>query len=272
MKITMKLLSLLVLTIALSTAVYGQTDRIAVPFSDPSRPGILKVSLISGSIKITGYDGKEVVIEASNRRSLSSDDARKSKGMIRLSNTSTGLTVEEERNEMSVSASSHLRAVDMNIKVPVRTSLRVGTINDGDVFIENVEGEIEANNVNGEIKVLNVSGTVLANTTNGDVTVSFNKLTPDKPMSFVSFNGDVDVTFPPNVKASVKLKSEQGEIYSDFEVKLEERTKTIKEDNREKGGKFRLSVESAMYGSINGGGPEFYFSTFNGQIFLRKKK
>lgn len=45
--------------------------------------------------------------------------------------------------------------------------------------------------MNGEIKALNVSGAVLSNTMNGDVTVTFDMIVPDKPMSFVSFNGDI---------------------------------------------------------------------------------
>ena len=84
-------------------------------------------------------------------------------------------------------------------------------------------------------------------------------------MSFASFNGDVDITFVGNIKADVKIKSEQGEIFSEYDVKLSEKPNVIKEDNRGKGGKFHLKMESFIYGQINGGGPEYYFSTFNGQ-------
>ncbi len=256
--------------------VQAQTsDRIAVPFSDPSRPGKLEASLVHGGITIKGYDGKEVIIEAKTRTRIHKghrDSREAPEGMKRLTVASTGLSVVEEHNEMEVSASSHVRTVDLDIQVPRNTSLSVSTVNNGDITIEKVSGEIEANNVNGEIKIVNVSGTVLANTTNGDVTVSLNKVTSDKPMSFASFNGDVDVTLPANVKADVKLKTEHGDIYSDFDIKLEERAKTIKKDNRAEGGKFRLQVESALYGSINGGGPEFHFSTYNGRIYIRKAK
>lgn len=267
-------LSILLLLIGASslTAQIQQSDKVSVPFSNPERPGHVDASLVHGSITVKGYAGKEVVIEASNRSKRVSGSKMSGKGMIRLTQVATGLTVTEENNEMSIGTSSHMRAVDLHIQVPRNTSLNVNTVNDGDVFVENIAGEIEAHNVNGEIKVLNVSGAVVANTTNGDVTVKLTSVTPDKPMSFVSFNGDVDVTLPSNVAADVKLKSERGEIYSDFEIALQERARTVKEDNRGKGGKFRLTVESAMYGKINGGGPEFHFSTFNGEIFIRKGK
>lgn len=269
--------TILFLVLILTRLAFGQSegvDRVAVPFSDPSRPGFLEADLINGSITVTGYDGKEAVIEARTRSKKISrgHSERTPDGMIRLNITSTGLTVEEEHNKMSVGAASHFRTIDLDIKVPVKTSLNIRTINNGDIFIDNIEGEIEVNNVNGEIKVLNVSGNVLSNTTNGDVTVSFKEITPAKPMSFVSFNGDVDVTFPGQIKADVKIKTEHGDIFSDFDIKLEERAKMIKEDSRKEGGKFKLHIESAMYGKINGGGPEYHFSTFNGTIYIRKKK
>ncbi len=247
-------------------------DKVSVPFSNPERAGHVEAGLVHGSITVKGYAGKEVVIEATTRSKRLSGSRDSGKGMIRLTQVATGLTVTEENNEMSIGTSSHMRAVDLHIQVPRNTSLEVSTVNEGDILIENIQGEVEAHNVNGEIKILNVSGAVVSNTTNGDVTVKLNKVTPDKPMSFVSFNGDVDVTLPASVAADLKLKSERGEIYSDFEIELQERARTMKEDNRGKGGKFRLTVESAMYGKINGGGPEFYFSTFNGEIFIRKGK
>ena len=259
--------------LAIATGLAAQMpDKIAVKFSNPERPGLLQAELVHGSITVKGYDGNEVTVEASNRSRKVMHPPESKRGMIRLNQVTTGLTVTEEDNEISINTGSHMRAVDLVIQVPRKTSLQVSTVNDGDIHIEGVDGEIEANNVNGEIKIVNVSGTVLSNTTNGDVTVTLNRVTPDKPMSFVSFNGDVDVTLPGTVKADVKLKSERGEIYSDFDIALEERVRTTKEDNRNEGGRFQLSIESAMYGKINGGGPEFHFSTFNGEIYIRKAK
>lgn len=249
-------------------------DRVTVPFSDPVKPGLVKAGLIYGSITVKGYAGKEVIIEASSRtRKYSNRDSDEQRqGLKRIKIASTGLTVEEEENVMNVSVSSHMRTVDLKIQVPAKTSVKLSTINNGDIFVENVEGEIELNNTNGRIEALNVSGTVLANTTNGKVVVTLKKVDAEKPMSFVSFNGNVDVTLPATTRANLKMKSEQGDIFSDFDISLEEKNKLIKEDKRKKGGKYRIRVESAMYGMINGGGPEYYFSTYNGDIFIRKGK
>ncbi len=262
------------LTFVLTSAAFSQdqpVDRVSLTFSDPSRSGFIKASLINGSITVKGYDGDEIIVEARTRtRKYSRRSSRNSEGLKRVAITSTGLSVEEERNRMTMSASSHQRTVDIDIKVPKITSLKLSTINSGHIEVENMEGEIELNNVNGSIKAINISGSVVANTTNGKVEVFFDRITSDKPMSFVSFNGRVDVTFPGNIKANVKMKSEQGEVYSDFDIKLEDKPRLIREDTRKRGGKIKVKIESSIYGTINGGGPEYHFSTYNGSIYIRK--
>ena len=51
----------------LFTGIFGQeipTDRLTVPLSDPSRPGLIKAGLLNGGITVKGYEGKEVIVEA----------------------------------------------------------------------------------------------------------------------------------------------------------------------------------------------------------------
>ena len=43
-------------------------QRTTLPFSDPSRPKSLIVDIPDGSVKITGYDGNDAVIEYSGAR------------------------------------------------------------------------------------------------------------------------------------------------------------------------------------------------------------
>jgi DUF4097 and DUF4098 domain-containing protein YvlB len=145
-------------------------------------------------------------------------------------------------------------------------------MNGGEINVDHVNGDVEATAMNGGATITNVSGSVVVNAMNGPVKVSLSKVTPDKTMSFVSMNGDVDVTLPADVKAKVKMRTDNGEIYSDFDVKMEPNAKPVIEDGRGKGGRYRVQIEKGMYGTINGGGPEFEFKTFNGSIFIRKPK
>jgi DUF4097 and DUF4098 domain-containing protein YvlB len=186
---------------------------------------------------------------------------------------SSGLDVVEENNVVHIRTSSWTRPVDLVITVPYRSSLQLKCMNDGDILVEQVNGEIDADNLNGKITLKDVSGSVVAHSLNGPVLVTLNQLDPSKPMSFSTMNGDIDVTLPDNVKANVSMKSDNGEIYSDFDVKLDATARTLRnESGRREDGKYRLRFERTLHGTINGGGPEFQFRSFNGQIYIRKKK
>ena len=63
-----------------------------------------------------------------------------------------------------------------------------------------------------------VGGPVIAHATNGRVVATLRQLAAGKPMSFTSFNGDVDVTLPASAKANLKMRSDRGDVYTDFEV------------------------------------------------------
>ena len=175
----------------------------------------------------------------------------------------SGLSVEEQDNEVNIGVSSMNRTVDLNIQVPFNTSLKLRCLNDGNIKVDRVSGEVDADDLNGGVKLLNISGAVVAHSLNEDVVVTLDQV----------MNGDVDVTLPADVKARVKLKSDNGEIYSDFDVHPEANPATPKvSETHGKDGRYRVQFDKVTYGSINGGGPEMQFTTFNGKIYLRKKK
>jgi DUF4097 and DUF4098 domain-containing protein YvlB len=266
--------SLLISFIGLSTsaafaaAAQGTADRVAVPLSDPARPAFVKAHLVNGSITVKGYEGKEVVVEA---RVRNSDEERNDSGMRRIPINSTGLEVEEESNRVDIGAASTQRAVDLTISVPVRSSLSLHTVNDGDIMVTNVDGELDVNDVNGSVTLNGVSGTAVAHALNGKVLVTFNRINASKPMAFSSLNGDIDVSFPADLKANLVISSDRGEVFSDYEVALAARApQQVKEDSRGQGGHYQVKVDKTIHGTINGGGQEIQFRNFNGNIYIRK--
>jgi hypothetical protein len=254
----------------------SSADHVNVPLTDPSRPAAVHVSLLNGGISVTGYAGKEVIVDARPRGHESSRESRpdrKAEGLHRLDARGTGLSVEEQDNEVTIGTRNINHTVDLVIQVPFNSSLKLKCINDGDISVDRVSGEVDADDLNGGVKLTNISGAVVAHSLNADVTVTFDKVTPGKSMSFSTLNGDVDVTLPGDTKARVKLKSDNGEIYSDFDVRVEANPSGAKvAETHSKDGRFRVQFDKALYGSINGGGPEMQFTTFNGKIYLRKKK
>ena len=50
---------------SVAAGAQGQSERVTVPFSDPTRPGSLSVQLMDGSMTIRGTDRRDVLVEAS---------------------------------------------------------------------------------------------------------------------------------------------------------------------------------------------------------------
>jgi len=251
-------------------------DRVTVELTDPAKPAFLTVGLVNGGITVTGYDGKQVVVEAKSRLSKinkSKNGKDKSAGMTRIPVSGSSLTVEEYRNKIEIETESWAHPVDLVVKVPKNTSLELSCINQGDILVENITGEIDVTNVNGAVTLRDINGSAVASSHNDNVLVTFTGIDAGKDMSFSSFNGDVDVTFPAALKAKIKLKTVQGDIFTDFEVKeIENPEEIIRKNHRDSGGKYQVSVERAFWGTINGGGQVLQFSNYNGDIYIRKHK
>ncbi len=250
----------------------GQTqaggDRIPVTLSDPSRPARVKVSLVNGGVTVKAYDGKEVVVEA---RVRNRENSRNEGGPKRLTISSTGLSVEEENNEVNINTDSYMHPIDVTVSVPVHTSLKLRAVNDGDIVVAGVDGELDVDDINGAVTLNNVSGSVVAHALNGHVYATLTRVDPQKAMAFSSLNGDIDVTFPADLKANVSIRSDQGDVFSDFDIQLKAASsQPVVEDGRGRGGKYRVKIDKTVHGTINGGGPEIQFRNFQGKIYIRK--
>ena len=248
-------------------------NRFSVPFSDPSRPGVVSGSMNNSCFDVEGYDGKDVVIETRGAGDHERHGVpRGAEGLKRIEPTGLGLTVEEDSNTIHIHSDSN-HGGDLMVRVPYNTSLKLKCLNGGNITVHHVNGDLELENLNGAVTAANVSGSVLAHSLNGRVTVSMDRVTGGKPMSFSSLNGDVDVTLPGDTKGTVKMKTDNGDIFSDFEIKLNPTSSLpVIEDGRAHGGKYKVKIDKTTIGAINGGGPDLDFKTFNGNIYIRKKK
>ena len=261
------------LLIGISAVVVGQepaaADRVTVPLSDPSRPALIDVSLVQGSITVRGANRQDVLVTAraeADRRSRRFDaDAS---GLRRIPQTA-GFRISEEGNRVKVSSDSPNRAISFEIEAPARTNLKLSTVNGGEILVENIEGEIDVHNTNGGIALTNVGGAVNAGTTNGSVRATLTRVTAERAMAFTSLNGTVDVTLPPATRANLRMRSDHGDVYSDFDVQLAAAAPVVQE-SRGANGRYRISRNRSIVGAINGGGPEFELRTFNSNVYVRK--
>jgi hypothetical protein len=259
-----------VLTIGRLQAQSEIKEQLVVPLSEPGKPCKIVAHVLNGSLKVVGYEGKEVVVnvtaEAGQKKESSGGG-----GMKRIGGNSGGdVTAEEDHNTVKVSVGlSHFSVIE--VKVPsTGVTLNIGTVNDGRIEVENVNGQLEVSNVNGPITLTNIAGSAVATTVNGDVVVGFRSVDPQAPMAFSTLNGKIDVTFPASLKAKVRLKSEKGDIFTDFDVAITKNNPTVNKSNE--GHMSKITIDDWVLGTINGGGPELMMKTTYGGIFIRKAK
>ena len=258
-------------------ATKASMEQLTVVLSEPNKPGSLEVELVNGFVHVSGYGGKSVVIDAVVRP-RSDGESREEHlkkatplGMKRLSPANgLNLSAEEKNNIVKISTDSYLRPIDLTIKVPLNFSLKLSAINDGDILVENVGGELEVSNVGGAIRLSQVAGSVVANTVNGNLTATFKNVMPGAPMAFSTLGGKLDVTFPPATKVTLKLKSDRGQVYSNFDVALDK--SPTKSPRSTQNGLYRLSTDGWTYGNLNGGGAQVRMQSMTGDIFLRKAR
>ena len=253
-------------------AVQPTTDRVTVPFSDPERAGTLRVNLLDGTVSIKGSNRRDVLLVANSQQAREAlrrrQPAEPPPGMRRLTQPG-GFGVEERDNEMSVSSGMN-REVNLEIEVPVRTKLRVSLVN-GEITVDSVDSEVEINTVDGGITLINVGGSVVAHAVDGNITATIARVAPQAPMAFTSLNGDIDVTLPAAVKANLRLRSDQGDVFTDFDVQATA-SASANQTQQRNGRNLRIDVNRSIYGTVNGGGPDFELRTFEGNIYVRKAK
>lgn len=272
------------LCLAFSSGAQDFSEQVAVPLSSPGQQGILKVGLVKGSIKVTSYQGNEVVIKATSGFSADHnhdcDDCGKEKhkekvkekdrsapaGMKRIASNPIELSASEKNNVVEIETNSWATRINLDIKLPENFDLNVSTVT-GYIEVSGVAGTHEVSSVNGSVEMNNVEGSILSNTVNGDIIVTFDDINSEEPMSFVTLNGDVDVTFPGSVKSIAKMRTDRGEIFTDFDMTIDRSKPEVKTD----GGQYKVSLNSWVYGTINGGGPEYTFKSMQGDIIIRKK-
>jgi hypothetical protein len=275
-------------------------NEVIVPLSDPSRPAVLTVSAFGGDIVVRGTNRRDVMVRSSDAR-RTARGRRQSEppppGLRRLT-PDGGFSVEERNNEVSIEAPTcgpplisdapypgtsfvprvlkgvpcdlNLVSVDFEIEVPLRTNVRLSSVN-GDIEVGSVEGVLEVNSVNGELTLTSVAGSIVAHTVNGDVTAVLTRADAEAPMAFTTLNGEVDVTLPPTIKANLKLRTDNGDIFTDFDIPAVS-TRPAPRGTRQGDGRFRFEVERAILATLNGGGPDIELRSFNGRVYLRRGK
>jgi hypothetical protein len=156
---------------------------------------------------------------------------------------------------------------DFVLKVPKTIALCLKTVNDGDVWVDGAAGDFDISNVNGAIDMLNISGSGRARTINRDVRVMFER-NPSQASSFATLNGNTIVYFQPTLAANLRVKTFNGQIFTDFDTSHLTGLAPVAE---RRDGKFIYRSDHGTGLRVGSGGPELRFETLNGDIRILQR-
>ncbi|MEX2462641.1 MAG: DUF4097 family beta strand repeat-containing protein, partial [Balneolaceae bacterium] len=209
-----------VITLIIITGTVVAQDQIAVPLSNPGQPGQLSLEMIHGSITVSGSDTRDVVIRYRGQELNEKEREETRDGLRRIGGGSSGFEVTEDNNRVQISGVSPMSSVDFEIMVPNNFSLKLALVS-GPIEIENVSGNLEIDHVNGNVNMTGVGGSALVNTVNGNIMATFQRVDADSPMAFSNVNGDIDISLPGSAQFSPKLRTEWGDMFTDFEIDVQ---------------------------------------------------
>lgn len=209
----------LTLTAAALQAADENSDQntIRSKFSDPSKPGTLKVSLPWAEVHVTGTDGNEIVVTSSIEEKGKSKEVDQD-GFRRLDEDVSFEVVEKNNTATIVMSGDNLwsaHGAEFHVQVPRNTNLVLRTEAGGDVKVENIDGDIDINSMNGEVALTDIGSSAVINTMNGEVTATFKKA-PAKAVSITSMNGEIDLRLPADTKANLRMRTHNGAIRTNF--------------------------------------------------------
>lgn len=254
--------------VSLATPVLAQISPqiVNVPISRPGEPVKLDISIMSARIEVIGENRDDAMFEVSvadsQRRIVTPSGTQIVKG------GAYSLEIEEEDNEISFDADWRSNKVTVLVRIPKRANLDLSTINNGEIIVSNIEGNLKLSNVNGPITATNISGSVIAEAVNKTIKVHFDRIDDDNATSFESVNGDLRLGLPRNAGVQLQLDTARGKIYSDFEVDVSMDEAKVERKDHRNGSQIR--IDNVIVAKINGGGPIVRMKGLYGDIYIEK--
>lgn len=218
-------------------------EKTTIKFSDPAKPGTLRITIAMGDIRIRGADTAEVSVSTE----MPAETAQPRSDGLRVLSESSSYSLTEKGNVVTLDAGHEFNFgrndSSFDISVPRSTNVVITSSLGGEVSVGQIAGDIEIKCLNGEVTLEDVTGGALVETMNGEINANIQALREGKPLSFTSMNGEIALFVPADAKANVRLRTQNGAIMTDFDEKALV-TKTENVRGHRKSGRVVVNVGS----------------------------
>ncbi len=189
-----------------------------IAFSDPAKPGTLKIRVWHGEVIVRGADVKEITVKSD------SQDASPTprKDGLRVLSASAGYVLSEKGNVATLDYGADGwtgGSADFDITVPRSTSVTVANSARGNFECTDIAGDIDVRTMSGDVTLRDISGGALVETMNGEINVHVKALTDARPLSFTSMHGEISIHLPQDSKANIRFRTHRGVILTNFDDK-----------------------------------------------------
>jgi hypothetical protein len=209
-------LSAVAASLLLGTAARAEQATSTIAFSNPDKPGTLKILLARGDLQVEAASQTDVTVHSDSKTPRK--QAPRKNG-LRVLTASSSFALTEKNNVVTLDAISDgwpATETDFRVIVPLSTTVVVQNSFGGTITVKGVDGDVEVNSMHGAVTLEKIGGGALVSAMNGEVTANMRRLT-DKPLSFTSMNGEVVVRVPADAKANVRMRTQNGSILTDFD-------------------------------------------------------
>lgn len=272
----------------------GQDDRETIKKSftvtDLSQEMWFCVCNIEGDVEVEAYDGNTIEVEVKKRiRARSAEDIAEGMKDVQVDFTQgegfvrarLSTPQNEYRDKDDVLACGwnwngnnrervHYKfRLDFKVKVPRGISVKISTVNQSNLYISGVKGQVYANNVNGDVELKDIANDTKAHTVNGRIRVNYTRM-PAAFADFETINGDIEIYTPEDASGIYSFETRNGEVYSDLDFTKRLAPKMVAEKGKNGGSMYKVANSNSY--QVGKGSAEIAFKTFNGNIRIRKGK
>ncbi len=239
----------------------------------PGEPAELEVDNVLGAITVTAADQSDIRLQAVRiARAETAAGLEQAGREVRLDVSQAGNRVRiyvdgPFRQKHARSDPGYIVRYEFTLTVPRRTSLRLRGISDGDIRVGGVEGPFDVSHVNGAVRLEGVSGSGRARTVNGAVHAAFRQ-PPAASCDFQTVNGAIELSLPDGLNADFRLRSINGEAWSDFDVTRRPAAPPTGERNE---GRTRFARDRFHNLRVGQGGPLLTLQTVNGDMTIARR-
>jgi len=233
--------------LAASVAAAGDYTEIFDQTYEVAHGAAVGLDNINGDVTITVWDRPEVRVQAVK----SASSPERLEGLkIEVDARQRGVFIDtrypDSRRLHPVDRHGHSE-VEYTLTVPRSVVIDGVDLVNGDLVIDGVEGEIDADTVNGSVVVRGGMGEIELETVNGRIEVDLAPAAAGD-VSLESVNGTVEVFVAE--AAEIRAETVNGSIRNDFGIEIRK-------------GRY---VGSSMAGAVGAGGPTIEIETVNGGI------